>query len=147
MAARCLHCFPQSHQTDGALVLALQGRVELHVVALRLVGEGGGRAAGAAAPAAALLLGGGAAGAGHGRAAAALRLPAPAAALAVQQAHGTALPCNRTKGCVRFTYFKPSLQATATFISNQKYWNRLGSIQNQWLYFVPIIFFYLSSDM
>lgn len=59
--------------------------------------------------------------------------------------HGTAL--QQDKGCVRFTYFKPSLQATATFISNQKYWNRLGSIQNQCLYFVPIIFFYLSSDM
>lgn len=91
VAARRLHRFPQSHQTDGALVFTFQGRVELHVVALRLLGEGGGRVGGRAA---ALLLG--AAGAGHGRAAAALAVPAPTAAVAVQQAHGTGASLRRS---------------------------------------------------
>lgn len=34
VAARCLDGVPQSHEADGTLVFTLQGRVELHVVAL-----------------------------------------------------------------------------------------------------------------
>lgn len=89
MATWCLHCFPESHQTDGTLVFAFQGRVELHVVALSLFGEGAARVAGAAAHAGALLLGRGAAGAGHGRTAAAVPVAGSTAAVTVQQAHGS----------------------------------------------------------
>lgn len=127
-----LHCLPQSHQADGTLVFALEGRVELHVVALRFLGEGGGRGAGAgaAAQAGALLLGRGAAGAGHGSTAAALRLSASAAAVAVQQTHGSCRGATRTalkqaKNIGQLTIFRhfPLSQAKIKFISDQKHWN------------------------
>lgn len=37
MSTRGLHSRPQGHKANGALVLALQGRVELHIIALGLL--------------------------------------------------------------------------------------------------------------
>lgn len=151
MAAGRLHGFPQSHQTDGTLVFTLQGWVELHVVSLRLLGEGAGRVGGGAAHAGALLLGGGAAGAGHGRAAAALPVPASTAAVTVQQAHGSwarprrsALQRGKTMESLKVFQEHPSLPG-----KNKIYFRpeileescRLGSTQNHWVCFVLVTFF------
>lgn len=37
MSTRCLHSRPQGHKANGALVFALQGWVELHIIALGLL--------------------------------------------------------------------------------------------------------------
>lgn len=106
-----LHRLPQSHQTDRTLVFAFQGRVELHVVSLRFLGERAGRVPSAAAHAGALLLGRGAAGAGHGCAAAALPVPGSTAAVTVQQAHGSwarllRVHCNGAKTRINWKDFR-----------------------------------------
>lgn len=85
MATGRLHGFPQSHQADRALVLALQGRVELHIVPLDLFHEGAGQGpcAGAGHPAHTVILCCSAAGAGHGSAAVTLRLAGSTAVFTV----------------------------------------------------------------
>lgn len=78
-----LHCFPKGHQTDRALVFTFQGRIELHIVSLRLLCEGAGRVASPTADTHTVFFCSPAAGTGHGCAAATIQVSASTAAITV----------------------------------------------------------------